>query len=467
MTKAIIVSPPEIHQYFTDIYGQTWDTQVPVPSIAEMWAGLNNGTLSAESKIVIFTDSYLENYSNDLAVAVASLAPDALVLVLYYDLDNHARLAGLVKAAARTHQLKPAKFYEINAQGDVPQEIYDAFMAYEETLRKTEENLQGLAPDTDDFAEEEPDYSDSSFSQQKRGLIIASTSSKGGSGKTTVALCTASMMYHASAIAVKQGLRDKPLSIVLVDMDVRDGQIGFILGQTAPTALNFFLSPQKNVDTLRENLIYDERLGIHVLLAPKRARTADYLTEEFYQDTIQKLATMFDIVMLDTSVNYLDPLLGKVVLPIADAVMFVSNLSVGSVYGMSRWMEEVTLSEEEGGSGISQEKIGMVINQAAADLGIDQELLHHAAAGASLLVAIPLDSAAVISASNHNRLSDIVLYHQDISPAYFSIVKQILPSEILIPPIDPNGGQDARNPAPTTSPSGTTPNKKKRGLFNR
>lgn len=460
MTKAIIVSPPEIHQYFTEIYGSDWDTQIPVPSIAEMWSGLQNGTLSADSNIVIFSDSYLEDYSNDLAVAIASLAPDALVLVLYYDIDNHTRLTGLVNAAARTHNLKPAKFYEIDATGEVTQEIYDAFVAYEENLRKAEQGFQELVPDVEEqtHVEEPAD----SFSQQQRGLIIASTSSKGGSGKTTVALCTASMIYHASVLATQQGLRERPLNVCLVDMDVRDGQIGFILGQTAPTALNFLLSPEKNVNTLQDNLIYDERLGIHVLLAPKRARTADYLSEDFYQDVIQKLSTMFDVVMLDTSVNYLDPLLGKVVLPMADAVMFVSNLSVGSVYGMSRWMEEVTLSTEEGGSGIDQRKIGIVINQAAADLGIDQELLHHAAAGAQLLVAIPLDSAAVISASNHNRLSDIILYHQDISPAYYSIAKQLLPDEPLIAPLDPNTGvQEVRSNPKTSTPVA----KKKKGLF--
>lgn len=95
--------------------------------------------------------------------------------------------------------------------------------------------------------------------------------------------------------------------------------------------------------------------------------------------------------------------------------MFVTNLSVGSVYGMNRWMDEVTLPAEEGGAGISKTKIGVVVNQSAPNMGIDEELLRRAANGAELLVAIPLDTTGVVAASNHNRLSDILLHHRDIS----------------------------------------------------
>lgn len=458
MTKVIIVSPVEIHEYFTELYNNEWDTQTPVTTLDELWSGLQTGVLSTETSLVIFTDSYLEDYADELSTAVATFAPEALVLVLFYDMDNYTTLTGIVANKARTLGLQSAKFYPIDTKGgDIGQEIYNAFITYDKNI-KTNQHLMAttiqeeLAPTV-----AEPEQAGETFSGSatKRGLILASTSSKGGSGKTTVALCTASMMYHSSRLAAEKGLRDKPLSICVVDMDSKDGQIGFLLGQTTPTALNIFVAPKKDVETIRESLIYDERLGLHVLLAPKRARTADYLTPEFYQDIIQKLSTMFDIVVLDTSVQYLDPLLGSVVLPISDAIMFVTNLSIGSVYGMNRWMDEVTSPVESGGAGINKEKIGVVINQSAPDLGIDQKLLTHAAAGARLLVAIPLDSISVIAASNHNRLSDIVLYHQDISPAYYSIVSQILPNEALVAPLDVLSQQSSNKTA-------DEPDKKKR-----
>lgn len=465
-TKVIVVSVAEIHQYFTEAYAEEWDTQSPVETIQGMWDGLQNGTLSPDTALVIFSDAYMAEYSDDLATAIAAFAPDALVLVLFYDLDNYVKLSGLVNAKINELKTVAGKFYPINASGDVGQEIYDSFVKYDEDLRKPSAETQleeaakaELVPYGFDEQEEEQVVQPS----RSRGLVIASTSSKGGSGKTTVALATASMIYHSSRLAAEQGLREAPLRVCVIDMDTRDGQIGFLLGQSSPSALNIFIKDNSEA-TIAENLIYDERLGIHALLAPKRARTADYLTPDFYQDVIQKLSYMFDIVLLDTSVNYLDPLIGNVVLPISDAVMFVTNLSLGSVYGMNRWMDEVTTSIDSGGAGINQNKIGVVVNQSAPGLGIDQELLTHAANGAQLLVAIPLDTAAVVAASNHNRLSDIILYHKDISPAYFSLVQQILRGQSLVAPLDAsNNGAVATKRSVSSTP--TPVNRKKKGLF--
>lgn len=484
MTKVIIVSPKDIYDYFTSVYPD-WDTQIPVETIEDMWAGLQNGSLSPESSIVVFTDAYLEGYADELSTAIATFAPEALVLVLFYDISNLDQLQRLVDQKRTELNLAPSKFYAVDAAGDVGQEIYDAFVAYSQDIQNpvaatqsetvhpqdSETDQGGVYQDIQATGQEvsyEAPEADTAAFGGKRGLVVASTSSKGGSGKTTVALCTASMIYHSSRIAAEQGLRAEPLSVCIVDMDTRDGQIGFLLGQSVPTALNIFLATDKTTDTIAQNLIYDERLGIHALLAPKRARTADYLSPEFYQDIIQKLRTMFDVVVLDTSVNYLDALLGKVVLPIADAVMFVTNLSVGSVYGMNRWMDEVTSPIENGGSGIDKRKIGIVVNQSAPDLGIDQELLKHAAAGAELLVAIPLDSAAVIAASNHNRLSDIILHHTAISPAYYSIVKQLLPNEPLVDPLQQlsSGPAASHKSSPGTATAAKpAQTKKKKGLF--
>lgn len=497
MTKVIIVSPPEIHDYFTSSYDD-WDTQVPVTSIEEMWNGLQTGTLSIESEIVIFTDAYLEDTIDELSTAIATFASEALVLTLLYDVNNLDSISAYVNQKVTEQNLPIGRFFPINTAGDIGNEIYEAYMAYaqgqeggiltaasEEQAYEQPVEEEYVAPVATPGAAEALNTPLNGYQEPasrvtaesgnldafapKRGLVVASTSSKGGSGKTTVALCTASMVYHASRLATEQGLRDKPLSVCIVDMDTRDGQIGFLLGQSVPTALNIFVSEDKSIETIQKNLIYDERLGIHALLAPKRARTADYLTPEFYQDLIQKLRTMFDVVVLDTSVNYLDALLGKVVLPISDAVMFVTNLSVGSVYGMNRWMDEVTSPLESGGSGIDQSKIGIVVNQSAPDLGIDQNLLQYAAAGAELLVAIPLDSGAVIAASNHNRLSDILLLHDQISPAYFSIVQQLLPNEQLVAPLNDgsaSGGSPLTAPPQPSTPDGTdTKKKRKNRLF--
>lgn len=434
-TRVIIVAPEEIHDFFTQQYVVEWDTQVPVETIDAMWDGLNTGSLSTDTEMVIFLDTFMENNIDDLSVAVASFAPAALVMVIYYDINNHTTLTGYVSAKTVG---SPVKFYPIDAAGDLGQQIHDAIQDYgqRKTAQSSASHQAEINRELDEEREIIVEESVQDTSNSERGVIIASTSSKGGSGKTTVGLCTASMLYHASRLAFEQGKRERPLKVCIVDMDTRDGQIGFLLGQYHPTALNVFIDADRSAENISQYLIYDERLGVHALLAPKRARTAEYLTPEFYQDIIQKLSTLFDVVVLDTSVNYLDPLLGSVVLPISDAVMFITNLSIGSVYGMNRWMDQITSPIDDGGHGIEKSKIGVVVNQAASDLGIDQELLTHAASGAHLLVAIPLDTLAVVAASNHNRLNDIILGHETISPAYYKLVTQLFPDQNFVAPTD-------------------------------
>lgn len=469
MTKVIIVGPAELHTFFTSAYTD-WDTQIPVERIDDVWSGLQNGSLSQESSVVVFTDADMEEETDSLVTAVATFASEATVLVLFYDINNAATLKALVSNKQTELGMGHSEFFPINTGGDVGQEIYDAFIAYN-NIQTTQappasDGVYSNITETEDEVSYQPTASNQIVNGRKRGLIVASTSSKGGSGKTTVGICTASTIYHASKIAADRGEREAPLNVCIVDMDIRDGQIGFILNQLSPTALNIFLANNKDENVIQDNLIFDERLGIHALLAPKRARTADFLSPEFYMHIIESLAYMFDVVVLDTSVNYTDDLLGKVVFPIADAIMFVTNLSVGSVYGMNRWMDEVTTPVSEGGPGISKSKIGIVVNQSAPNLGIDQDLLRHAAAGAELLVAIPLDSSGVIAASNHNRLSDIIQYHPDISPAYYSIVKQLLPNEALGDPLISGDGNSTKPSGPGQPPKPAPTRKPKRfGIF--
>jgi MinD-like ATPase involved in chromosome partitioning or flagellar assembly len=471
--KVIIVGSKEIHDWFTESW-QDWDTQTPTVDVAAMWSNLQNGDLSDASEIVIF-DEHLFDENNphaDFAEAVATFAPEALVIVTSYDETTQVVISNAVAQMRQQYGLAegPIYFLNVTAENFDPDADMNAIVsARQDYVRARDNERKNLPPEqvkpevpvnTQPAPFNDPQPAPEPAAPTKRGLIIASTSSKGGSGKTTVAMCTASMFYHSSRLATEQGLRDKPLSVCIVDMDTRDGQIGFLLGKTSPSALNVYLSPDKSVKAIRELLVYDEKLGIHALLAPKRARTAEYLTPEFYRDVIEKLATMFDVVVLDTSVNYLDPLLGQLVLPIADAILFVTNLSIGSVYGMTRWMDEVTASVEDGGSGIPQSKIGIVVNQSLPGVGIDQELLQQAASGAILLVAIPLDSQAVIAASNYNSLSDIVLKHPDISPSYYSLVEKLMREAPLASPMTVL----AQQPQPQRKPEQHSSNKPQTGV---
>lgn len=114
-----------------------------------------------------------------------------------------------------------------------------------------------------------------------------------------------------------------------------------------------------------------------------------------------------------------------------DTLMFVTNMSKGSVFGMTRWVKnlvdgESVKSEDDEDTKISKDKIGIIINQAMENVGVGlNDILSHGI-GIELMTAIPSDGAAVVKATNEYKLQDIVLNHPTISDKYFVIAKKIV-----------------------------------------
>jgi Mrp family chromosome partitioning ATPase len=254
---------------------------------------------------------------------------------------------------------------------------------------------------------------------------IACMSSKGGSGKSTTALSLAATIAQASKKA------GAPKKVVVVDLDVRDGQVGSLIGQYLPTAVSIRVQPQWDAKTITENLVHDARLGIDALLAPVRPRNAEDVGPDFYRQVIQGLQTTHDVVILDCSVSYLDPLLGMA-FSMSDAILFVTTLTTTSIQGMARALGEMFAPVEEGGLGIEPEMVGIVANQVMPNVGINKDQIFSAALGSQIVGMIPAAFTEVIVATNSLRL-DKLLIHPQLGPAYFRLAKRCLPKIAMEP----------------------------------
>lgn len=475
MVQVIIVAEEVIHSFLSEQY-PNWDTQVAVPDISSLWNGLGDGTLSDESQIVIISDMHFDN-SGSLEQALATLAPAACVIVISYSPANALVIEAKTEEAREQMGLEKGPLYFIdpeNALDEIDNIMESHFAEEPVTVEPTPPPVMAppapavKRPATVTSSRRAPSTAQEPVGNvdvSRMGIVLSSTSSKGGSGKSTVSLLLAATIAQASKKAFEEGTAERPLDVVVVDMDVRDGQVGFLIGQTTPTALNIRVSPDWGPQTIKNNLVYDERMGIHALLAPKRGRTADDTGPDFYRSIIRNLKRMFDVVILDTSVNYLDELISTVCLPEADAIMFVTNLGVGSVFGMTRWFNEVTADPRDGGMGIPLERIGVVANQSIANVGMDKVKLTEAALGARLLVAIPLDTQAVVAAGNRNRLGDLIISHPEIGPAYFRLAKKVLPGHSISALIEEGVGAPAKKNATAPAAAAAQPKKRKRFGF--
>ena len=257
-------------------------------------------------------------------------------------------------------------------------------------------------------------------------VTITVTSSKGGSGKSTASILLAGSVARASQDA------GHPLSVCLIDLDTRDGQVASLIGKFMPTALNIRVQPVWDEERIRRNLVHAEGLDVDTLLAPIRPRTADTVGPDFYRTIIRSLQRMFDVIVMDTSVQYLDPLIAQVALPEADEILFVTTLASTAVQGMARALREITAPVDESGLGVPREKIGIIVNQSVANVGMERDQVLAAGLGVPVVGVIPLATKDVLTATNLNRMYTL-LDHPLIGPAYNDLARACLPGRELSP----------------------------------
>lgn len=446
--KAIVVDTEEIHGFLTNNF-ENWDTQRVVPSLKSLWSGLNDGSLSSESKIIFISDELYETEQNLFASTVATLAPHALVIIASWNPALIGTIEEKVTAFRTSEGLPYGKIYWIQPQIAISQ-IEEAIMAYEYSLAHPEAAIAQVTADNTPVVV--TPESRGNVDTSHRGVVLTVTSSKGGSGKSTVASLLASQIAKSSQKAHEEGKMTRPLKVCLVDLDIFDGQLGFLLGVTKPTSLNIALSNDIfGPELIWNNLVHSTRMGFHALLAPMRGITAMNTGPDFYRKVINILRTMFDVIILDTSVQHYDDLIKRVALPDSDVILLVTTLDIKSIAGMKRWIDTARTPLEKQGHGISMRKVGIVVNQSSNDVSMDEEKLTTAATGVPKLIAIPLDTVAVQAAGNNNRLENIIEKHAAIGAAYFSLARKVtskldLGVEVnLSPLIDDEGIHSSRN----------------------
>lgn len=468
--SVIVVAEPTVHALLV-ASGADWVIEPRQESVAQMWSGLSTGALNAQSRILVFSDSLAagtvraaaELHDTSLAI-VTMLQAGARVFIASSGHVARSALLARIDAEATARGLDPAGMspcvLELGMGG---RSVLEAIARQTEDLMQFPEVLpaeidvilgqSGLAapasqdyirlrmPDlppvggalaptqADSLVDELPASASRALLDRPRlegQLTITVTSSKGGSGKSTASIMLAASIARASARA------GKPLSVCIVDLDTRDGQVASLIGRFMPTALNIRVQPVWDEASIRRNLVHADSLGIDCLLAPIRPRTADTVGPDFYRAIVRSLQRMYDVIVMDTSVQYLEPLIAKVALVEADEILFVTNLASTAVQGMARALREITAPVDESGLGIPREKLGIIVNQSAANVGMEQEQVLAAGLGMPVVGVIPLATRDVLTATNLNRMHEL-LDHPLVGPGYHELAVSCLPHALLAP----------------------------------
>lgn len=498
----IIIAPDAIYTAFT-ASGVPWRIQARQSSVNEMWDGLSSGRLDTASRVLVFSDSLLAGQPGDdteltqtARAIVAMASAGAVVALASHRRDATELIRAEIGETCMRQGIDPATIDVLVVPADAPAEVVKAVGAaaapyLPETLPDAPveradpaagDALVGFplgmpdlpplgvpvsspatatAPKDNKPTDDYPDQADRELlSRPKRPgqTTITVTSSKGGSGKSTASVLLASTIARASREA------GKPLSVCLIDLDTRDGQVASLIGTFMPTALNIRVQPMWDEERIRRNLVSAPHLGIDTLLAPIRPRTADTVGPEFYRTIVESLQRMYDVIVMDTSVQYLEPLIAKVALVEADEILFVTSLAATAIQGMARALREITAPVEESGLGVPREKIGIIVNQSISNVGMEQDQVLAAGLGVPVVGIIPLATRDVLTATNLNQMERL-LDHPLLSPAYLDLARACLPGRDLADWDLPEREGSATEVEEDTSEA--TGAARKRGLFRR
>lgn len=428
MHKLAFIGPEIIHSALQNMVDD-WDLQSPMPTLEAFEDDIHKeedeAKISKDETLTVIMFSQLFNTdSAKFAEMVAYLAPYSAVCVLLQESDNSKR--GIIEKTIKNAQVKMAQedpsynsstpFYFCRYA--FPQEdIFSAIEDYSKSTvvaEETREAVGAMLPSVDiqlveEYEDDDPDaIVIPAAGPNARGQVIAVTSSKGGSGKSTVSITLASYIAKASIEAAKKGDVSAPLKVCVVDLDVRDGQVGFFAGQFRPNIMDIMALGEPTIENVKKGIISWDKFGCDLLLAVKHPRNATSISPGYYANVIQTLRSLYDVIILDTSVNYLDPLLERVAYPIADKILFVSDMSVASIFGCTRWIKETTESSDPDALRVPKDKIAIIINKAMKEVNMSNEKIQVATKGLKVLAMIPHAASIITYATNTGEIGQII-----------------------------------------------------------
>ncbi len=187
--------------------------------------------------------------------------------------------------------------------------------------------------------------------RRSEAQVIAIFSTKGGVGKTTLAVNLGVCL-----------VRDFGCSVVLLDLDLQFGDVAVMLNLMPRQTISDLAAEFQQLDgELLESYLTKHSSGLRVLAAPSRPEYAELVTAPLVEKVINLLKTRYDYVLIDTPGIFTDPSL--VALDYAHLILLVSSLDLPT-------LKNVKLGLEVLDSLHHKDKVKVVLNRATPEMGI-------------------------------------------------------------------------------------------------
>jgi MinD-like ATPase involved in chromosome partitioning or flagellar assembly len=208
---------------------------------------------------------------------------------------------------------------------------------------------------------------------QRRGMVIAVTSPKGGTGKSSLSLNLGSYLGLA--------LRASGRTVCVVDANFQQADTGKYLGNYEPNIVDLsreagVLDPQ----TIGRYLFQRRDYGITALLGPATPLEGipQQINGRLYRRIIGSLREMFDYIIVDTPVAELyHDIFDNFVLKEADFMIVAVAPNVTTLLNADMYLRTIHADSHAGGRDFPVEKIGILLNRAEEGVDCSEDEVRH------------------------------------------------------------------------------------------
>lgn len=419
-SKMIFVGQRELYNVFSQYSPELLDFQKFYESIQQIDEDINNDNFDENTCCFIISSLLFHNNEEDFTDFIARISDTAVmnILLIGNDKDYEDEMRYKIEESQKVNGTDGCPFYFIPYGNDMMDILENSLRDFansdiiddeiKQNVYNAIENFNKINDDEDDNDYETNEDSATNVIEKGNAKIITITSSKGGVGKSTNTLLIAS--------CIKKFYPEK--SVCIVDLDITGGQQYFLNGapRDAKTVLNILEEDEATEDVVLDTVWHSPH-DIDFLFAPKSAKNIEYLTPKLYEDILNILSNLYDIILIDTNAGNVSDITENVTYKMADSFVVVTEPTTTSLAICATLINQ-ELSKYNGKSYVIINRVYNISEKSAM-------LIEKAYNEEDIAGIIPLRSDIILTAYEEGKLDD-VLNNQEFSDSYKSIVDKIL-----------------------------------------
>lgn len=212
--------------------------------------------------------------------------------------------------------------------------------------------------------------------------VISIFSSKGGTGKTTIA-CNL-------AITLSQSTEQR---VVLVDLDLMNGDVSMVLNLSSPDTIYDLIQEEHLDEPLIDSYLSPHISGVNVLSAPSAPEQAEAIKPDHIKDILYILKKKYQYIIIDNSSVLSEATLSA--LECSDIILLVLNKDLLALKHAKTDLDILETLQYG-------DKVKLILNRASENWGVKEVDLVQTLKN-EFIASIPSDSKTVISSINKGQ----------------------------------------------------------------